>query len=257
MLSILLVAFTAAADPEYQPLTLTVDGAKREALVCAPAKTGKPAPLVFCWHGHTGTMRHSARVYPFPKLMPDAVVVCPQGLPTPGLTDPDGKFAGWQQKPGDQADRDLKFFDALLEKLKKDHSIDDKRIYSTGHSNGGAFTYVLWSARPDIFAAMAPSAAGMVGVRKLKPMPVLHVIGTEDTVVSPKFQEFVIGAVKDANKAEAKGKEWAKEGPITATLFPAKAGGADTVVASHGGGHNYPAEAPKLIAKFFAEHSRK
>ena len=80
-----------------------------------------------------------------------------QGLPTPGqLTDPEGKRNGWQKTVGDQKDRDLKFFDAVLTKLKADYKVDESRIYSMGHSNGGGFTYLLWAARGDQFAAFAP-----------------------------------------------------------------------------------------------------
>jgi polyhydroxybutyrate depolymerase len=254
MLPVLLVAFAASAEPEYRSLTLTVDGTKREALVYYPPKASKPAPLVFCWHGHGGTMRYSTKAYPFAALMPDAVSVYPQGLPTAGITDPEGKKPGWQQKPGQLADRDLKYFDALLAQLKKDTAIDDKRIYSLGHSNGGQITYVLWTARPDVFAAIAPSACGLAGIRKNKPIPLLHVIGREDQIVSSKYQEIIIAAVKEVNKVETAGKDWAKDGPVTATLFSAKAGGADTVIAAHPGDHKYPTEVPKMIAKFFAEH---
>jgi polyhydroxybutyrate depolymerase len=68
-------------------------------------------------------------------------------------------LGSWQKTFGDQNDRDLKFFDAVLATLKKDCRIDEKRVYATGHSNGGAFTYLLWAARGDVFAAVAPCAA--------------------------------------------------------------------------------------------------
>ena len=88
-----------------------------------------------------------------------------QGLNTPGaLTDTEGKKPGWQKTFGDQDDRDLKFFDAVLATLKKDYKVDEKRIYATGHSNGGGFTYLLWAARGEVFAAVAPcAAAALIG----------------------------------------------------------------------------------------------
>jgi poly(3-hydroxybutyrate) depolymerase len=43
--------------------------------------------------------------------------------------------------------------------LRKDYKTDAKRIYATGHSNGGEFTYLLWHARGKEFAAFAPSGA--------------------------------------------------------------------------------------------------
>ena len=119
-----------------------IGDATREALIHVPAKAKKKvAPVIFVFHGHGGTMRHSARTFDFHTLWPEAIVVYMQGLNTPGrLSDPEGKKPGWQHSLGAQEDRDLKFFDAALASLKKDHKVDPKRIYATGHSNGGVFT---------------------------------------------------------------------------------------------------------------------
>ena len=93
-------------------------------------------------------MKGAAANFAYHELWPEAIAVYMQGLNTPGaLTDPEGKKPGWQKTVGDQNDRDLKFFDAVLATLKKDYKVDEKRIYATGHSNGGGFTYLLWAAR--------------------------------------------------------------------------------------------------------------
>ena len=138
-----------------------VDGVVREALVYVPPKARTAAtPVIFAFHGHGGTMNHAARTFGYHTLWPEAMVVYLQGLKTPGsLTDPEGKKSGWQSRLGDQGDRDLKFFDAVLTTLKQEYRVDEKRLYATGHSNGGGFTYLLWAARGDQFAALAPSAA--------------------------------------------------------------------------------------------------
>ncbi len=60
---------------------------------------------------------------------------------------------------GAEQDRDLKFFDAVLLKLKSDYQVDKSRTYATGNSNGGNFTYLLWSQRGEVFASVARSAA--------------------------------------------------------------------------------------------------
>ena len=105
-------------------------------------------------------MENAARTFHIETNWPEAIVVYMQGVNTPGrLTDPEGKKPGWQHNAGDHGDRDLKFFDAVLASLKSDYKVDTKRIYSTGHSNGGGFTYLLWAARGEHFAAFAPSAA--------------------------------------------------------------------------------------------------
>ena len=62
---------------------------------------------------------------------------------------------GWQRDVGQQSDRDLKFVDAIMTTLRQKYSIDERRVYATGFSNGGLFTYLLLSARPNLFAAFA------------------------------------------------------------------------------------------------------
>lgn len=245
-----------AAPAEPKKVEWKVGEHTREALVVASSSTD-PAPVVFVLHGHGGTMRHAATTMGFHKQWPDAVVVYPQGLPTPGaITDPEGKRAGWQKFAGDQDDRDLKFFDDMLKTLKKDHKIDENRIYATGHSNGGSFTYLLWAQRGDVFAAVAPSAAAGRSLVGIKPLPCLHVMGETDPLVTPAMQKRAIEAVKKTNGCDADGKSWAKAGQLTGTQFASK-GGTPLVLLSHPGDHKFPAEAPELIVKFFKEHAKK
>ena len=146
------IARSVRAEDEPVRREWTVDGVLyREALVYVPptAKSA-PVPVIFAFHGHGGTMAFAERKFSFHTLWPEAMVVYPQGLPTAGkLTDPEGKKSGWQFDAGDYGDRDLKFFDAILASLRQDYRIDDKRIFVTGHSNGGGFTYLLWAKRGD------------------------------------------------------------------------------------------------------------
>ena len=249
----MVILLAGAGDP--QRMEWKVDGVAREALVCAPAKESSEAPpIVFGFHGHGGSMQNAARSFGLHTIWPEAVVVYPQGLPTPGrLTDPEGKKAGWQAGPGDQEDRDLKFFDAMLAALKEKFKIDEKRVYATGHSNGGGFTYLLWASRPDLFAAVAPSAAaGARNLKDAKPCPLLHLAGEKDPLVRFEIQQRAIAAVRAINGCEDQGKEWDKG----CTIYPSSKE-APVVTFIHPGGHNYPAEAPLLIVKFFKEHVRK
>ncbi len=248
---------TAAPADQTQPQRRewTVDGTTREALVCAPALAAKTdSPLVFGFHGHGGTMRNAAASFRLHECWGEAVVVYMQGLPTPGaLTDPEGKKPGWQKAVGDQGDRDLKFFDAVLASMKKDYKIDPKRIYATGHSNGGAFTYLLWSARGETFAAVAPSGSAARNARELKPKPALHLAGKTDPLVRFRWQELMMQAVRRINGCDETGKPWASSGDLTGTIFPSK-GGTPLVTLIHPGGHKFPREAPELIVRFFKEH---
>src|SRR5262245_32495941 len=115
-----------------------VDGLAREGLVHFPAQAAPGGdPLVFVFHGHGGSAQQASRSMAMHEQWPEAVVVYLQGLPTPGrLTDPEGRRNGWQAAVGDEGDRDLKFFDTALAVLKAERTIDARRIYAMGHSNG-------------------------------------------------------------------------------------------------------------------------
>lgn len=230
-----------------------VDGAAREALVGVPAKAKtEAAPVVFAFHGHGGSMQNAARSFHYHTLWPEAIVVYMQGLKTPGqLTDPEGKRAGWQHGPGAEGDRDLKFFDVVLASLKQDYRVDEKRIYATGHSNGGGFTYLLWATRGDQFAAFASSAAVVAKNRQmLKPKPVLHVAGENDTLVKYAWQQRMMDALRKLNQC-GEGQPWRNE--KWCTVYSSKSG-PPVVTCIHPGTHAFPAEAPAIIVKFFKEH---
>ncbi len=248
----LIVDLVTAAEPERREWA--IDGAAREALVCAPDEAReKPSPLVFVFHGHGGTMNAMLRRYQLQRLWPEAIVVYPQGLNTPGrLTDPEGKKPGWQHSAGHMEDRDLKFFDAMLADLKKDYKVDDKRIYSTGHSNGGGYTYLLWAERGDVFAAVAPTAAAAPReiADKWKPKPALHLAGENDPLVKFVWQEAIIAKLRELNQC-GEGEPWGEY----CTLYPSKIG-APVVTYIHPGAHGFPNGAEKVIVKFFQEHAK-
>jgi polyhydroxybutyrate depolymerase len=262
LLAVLLIAFPGLPWPNragaeelpdgFQRVELQVEGASREALIYAPASAkATPAPVVFVFHGHGGNSRQVARTFAMNRHWPEAISVHMQGLNTPGrLTDPEGRRPGWQSGAGDQGDRDLKFFDALLARLKQDYKVDAQRIYSTGHSNGGAFTYLLWAERPDVLAAVAPSAAaGRRVAGRLKPKPAMHLAGEKDPLVKFEWQKAMMEFVRKTNGCDSEGKPWDK----FCTVYPSKTG-TPLVTFIHPGGHEFHRDAAPLIAKFFKEH---
>ena len=236
----------------------TVDGVKRTALVRVPADPKAPEAVVFCWHGHGGNSAQSVRGWAFDKADPTSILIYPQGLPTVSpLVDKEGRRSGWQSAVGAEGDRDIKLFDAILADLKKERSVNERRIYSMGHSNGAAFSYILWQARPDVLAAIGSVAGSLtIKARDLKPLPVIHVAGENDPLVKFAWQQATFAAVRRFNGCTDEGKPYAKDGVLEATLFTSTKG-APLVTAIHRGGHEYPKGSSELIARFFKENPKK
>ena len=242
VLALLLPVTPSASSVE----TYTIDGVKREAIVYAgtgPApKTGRP--LVLAFHGHGGNMRYSERKHRIETLWPEAMAVYPQGLPTKGMTDPEGKKNGWQQQPRDGGGRDLKFVDAILARTK---GYDPKRVYVMGHSNGGRFTYVLWAERGEKFAAYGPSGSpALRPFARLKPAPFLATAGESDPIIAFRTQKIGIDAL--LRRAGAELSTGTKSGPLT--LAKGK-DGIEVGTYFYPGGHEYPDEAVEATIAFF------
>ena len=86
LLAPVVTAFALVRAGAAETLTrheLTVDGVMREALVYVPpgAKT-TATPVIFAFHGHSGSMTTAANHFAYHALWPQALVVYPQGLLT-------------------------------------------------------------------------------------------------------------------------------------------------------------------------------
>lgn len=237
-----------SALAQLQTLEFTVDKQPRKALAYIPASAkNKATPVVFAFHGHGGTMNHVYQGRKFEQLWADAIYIYPQGLPTPGqITDKEGKKNGWLIDTNEQ-NRDLIFFDTMLAYLKKEYQVDKDKIFATGHSNGGSFTYLLWATRGDIFKAFAPTgAAAFKTLHLMKPKPFFHLVGEKDPLVKPTWQKITYQALLKKNKCEAVGKKINE----FATLYNS-ANGNSSIIYSYPGGHEYPQEANQVIIDFF------
>lgn len=247
-----LSAVASAREPI--PMKWTIDATEREALVFPAVANAAPAPVVFGFHGHGGNMRFAARGMHFQDAWPEAIIVYMQGLPGPSLIRRDSvPRPGWQFRAGEMNNRDLKFFDAILKTLHEEYSIDDHRIYASGFSNGGVFTYLLWSERPDVFAALAPGAAVILPrVHVSKPRPVLHYGGRRDRLVKFENQERTIEQLRRLNNCSASGEPCGEY----CTFYPSSsATPVETYI--YPAGHIYPPPVTTLIIRFFQEHPRK
>lgn len=233
-----------------------VDGVERTALVRIPELApGEQVPLVYVWHGHGGNARSTARKFAIHEHWPAAIVVHPQGLPTRGqLTDPEGLRSGWQTKGAAKDNRDLRFFDVMHEDLVGLGIVDPELVFSTGHSNGGGFTYTLFVERPDRLAAIAPSSStsGRHRGRDLPDMPVFHLAGRNDELVRMAWQQATIDQLR-RHFGCGDPEPW---GDHPDCLVHPSPKGDRLVTCVHDGGHALPEFAGGLFTRFFKEHAR-
>lgn len=71
---------------------------------------------------------------------------------------------------------DVKFISMLIDKLVKKYKINSKKVYATGHSNGGMMCYRLACELSNKIAAIAPNSCTMVCTtcNPERPVPILH-----------------------------------------------------------------------------------
>jgi len=238
--------------------TVMVDGHQREALLDLPAPMPKAGrhPVVFAFHGHGGKARGLARALPLREHWPEAIIVYPQGIPTPGLFDRRGKQTGWQHTGGDEADRDLRFFDAMLAELQREHDADPHRVHATGHSNGGGFCYVLLAERGHLLASAAPSSASMtqhIGDVDLPQVPILHCGSPDDRVIPWRLQLEAIERLREKRQCAA-GAAMAEAPQVTAYRSPT---GGLIGVYKHEEGHRIPRRQAAITTAFFKANPQR
>jgi polyhydroxybutyrate depolymerase len=240
------------ASAAGKAVTWTIDGVKRQAIVYAPSKATPKPPLILSFHGH-GDTADNFQYVDLHKAWPEAVVVYPQGLPSPRDGAP-----GWQVRPGEDNDRDLKLVDFAIAELRKTYSIDDARIYSTGFSNGANLSYLLWAVRPRVFAAYAPVAGMLRGNFELtEAKPMIHIVGSQDHQNEYTVQLQSIELAKRVNAVSPAGERCSTTIPTGACLAFAPssaAAGAPVMTVIHKGGHEYPTGTSERIVEFLKQY---
>jgi polyhydroxybutyrate depolymerase len=194
----LLLAACSSAEPapaplaplEQEPIDLSPLGGDRPVDPYVPAsyKPETPAPLVILLHGFGASgllqelvfrLREVSEERGFLYLMPD------------GTLDPDGKRF-WNATDaccnqfGSEVD-DVAYLRGLIAEAKERFSVDPKRVYLVGHSNGGFMAHRMACDEAGAIAAVA-SLAGSTWLDPAKckpsePVAALQIHGTEDTSV--------------------------------------------------------------------------
>lgn len=255
--------------PGDHTFTLTHQGRTRTYRVHIPPQydATKPTPTVLNFHGYASNELEQEALSQV-STVADAegfIAVHPRGLnyPEAAGTAPDsgtddtrswnaGGCCGPAQIVGVD---DVGFVDAMLSELSAKACVDSKRIFSTGLSNGGFFSYRLACERSQLIAAIAP-VAGMEGLTPCsprRPVPVLHFHGTADNTISYNGGSIPFGsAYPPAPESVAR---WAQrngcDGPLVETYRQGDStcrthtgcepeAASATLCTVEGGGHTWP-----------------
>ena len=233
--------------------SIDVEGVERSYILVVPAAYDpeRRYPLIFAWHGRTGTSSGARQYFGIEaQAGDDAIVVYPQGL----SVSADPNDTGWELTADG---RDVAFFDAMLARIQASHCTG--RVYSMGHSFGGYMSNALACYRGgqgdgDVRAIASIAGGGPFGACSGDPVSAVIIHGTEDAVVPYE-------------QGEASRDVWLAEAGCGATTSPIEPspcvsyGGCTAPLAvqfcSHDdtafGGHGWPAfAAPAAWALFQA-----
>lgn len=246
---------------------LTVNGVQRSYALYVPIEVKAKPALVISLHGMYGTIytfykdiagvktkveqesSEDEGVYfepndrsPFRLATADeagCIVVYPQGVKRPLYG---GQNYGWLSD-GESTD-DIDFFKAIIEDVATRYTIDRKRIYCCGFSNGGMMAYAATTLASDTFAAFASVAGYQLNEFHLhatgaRPVPFLHIHGKDDTTVPYALWPTIRDMMVARNGCVSVPTVTTVEGRYTKSVYAAEEGGFPYVAYECDGmGHN-------------------
>jgi polyhydroxybutyrate depolymerase len=176
--------------------TIKMGGYDREAQIHIPAgyQSGTKPPLVLLLHGGggSGTSALDKDGWAAKADKEGFLIVAPEGLgalpklPTNFKINPALWNSGQLKAHSPRAMiDDVAFVRELLDELMEKVPYDERRVFSTGHSNGGGMTFRLAADLSERFTAIGMVAGRMVveNPKPRKPLPTLYVIGTKDPLM--------------------------------------------------------------------------
>jgi polyhydroxybutyrate depolymerase len=175
--------------PGEHQRTIDFDGSERVYELQIPIRYDGTTrvPLVFDIHGFTSNKDQQQLVSGFAGKAEDEgfLVVRPEGV---------GLAPSWNAGDNCCGDAlaqeldDVGLMRAIAEELVAEACIDERRIYATGISNGGALSHRIACEAADLFAAVAPVAYPLdfepfTPCQPSRPIPVMHLHGDDDLIV--------------------------------------------------------------------------
>lgn len=229
-------------------------------------KPGQKTPLILSFHGGSDNGGKNADYTQFPALAEREgfIVAFPNGTSLRGkskvaLTWNTGSDRGMGRAEKRGID-DVGFIKSVLGDIKRNYAIDDNRVYATGMSKGGMFSYLLGCEMPGEFAAIAPVAATMVAssCRPSQPVAIFAIHGSNDenvpidggrgrlTAPGLQYDSVIdtIGFWRTNNKCSADASTFDLGSDTTCRAYKSCARDV-TFCVVEGGGHAWPGQTPQ------------
>lgn len=245
---------TKTAQPLDATWSVTVGTVTRTARVHVPASydPSKRTPLVINLHGRTSNGTQQAWLSHAIQKSDAAgyIVMHPESSTSPTSWNAGG---GCCDPAAAQNVDDSGFIRKLLDDAEAKLCIDTSRVYVTGLSNGGYLAHRVACEMTDRIAAIGP-VAGLLQLQTCaptKPMPVMLVHGTSDTLVPYDWVPPTVNYWKAKNQCTTQATTY-QNGAATCVTHGGCTGGADVVLCTiTGGGHQWPGgeEVPFLGTK--------
>jgi predicted peptidase len=197
--------------------TAGVDAAEEGGYILVGAMGYSPSGSFGMPFGGRGTPRGPA---PAPATGPATAPAAPRGgrgAPIGGTAETD------PAKVAELSERDALY---VLEMVRQEFNVDDRRIYLMGHSLGGGGALHMGEKYADKWAAVAPLAPAAFGFEwtansKLKNVPLLIMQGEADTTVRPASSQALADQLKALNfQCEIKIMPGLDHGTIIAGAMP-------------------------------------
>jgi polyhydroxybutyrate depolymerase len=139
---------------------------------------------------------------------------------------------------------DVGFARAMVADIATRACIDDKRVYSTGMSNGGFISNRIACEASDLVAAIAPVCGGLgIACSPSRPVPVMAFNGTEDPLFTYNLAVATNDAWIEADECTGTPEVTLMEGAATCETLSMCAGGVEVTHCSiEGMGHCWPGQ---------------
>ncbi len=162
--------------------SIQTGGKNRQYFLYVPDCLTDNRPLIISCHGMNQDYNYQKQQTQWPSFADTAnfVVVYPVGIA--GTAWGMGFDTGWDL----DGMSDVNFMLDIIEEMKKSYNIDETRVYLSGFSLGGAFTYYMINKAADKIAAFGPiSGYNLMGgsTTSSRPVPICHVHGTADNTM--------------------------------------------------------------------------